>query len=59
MPVRYLCSTLFFNILEKPPLTDPKLKEVFTNPKTGKPWVAGDVYYRRDFADTLEQLAKV
>jgi gamma-glutamyltranspeptidase len=59
MRVRYKYSTLFFNLLEKPPLTDPKLKEVFTNPKTGKPWVAGDVYYRRDFADTLEQLAKV
>jgi gamma-glutamyltranspeptidase len=44
--------------LEKP-IDDPKMREVFINPKTGEPWAIGDVYYRPDFADTLEQLAKV
>lgn len=37
--------------------TNPKMKEVFHNPETGKPWVEGDVYTRPDYAQTLEQLA--
>jgi len=39
-------------------LTDPKMREVFINPETDRPWVEGDVYYRPVFADTLEKLAE-
>ena len=46
-------------IAKEKQLDDPQLRAVFTNPVTGLPWLAGDVYYRRDLADTLEQLAKV
>ena len=37
--------------------TNQKMQSVFHNPKTGKPWLEGDVYKRPDYAATLEQLA--
>ena len=35
------------------------MREIFYDPGTGRPWREGDIYYRHDFADTLEKLAKV
>ena len=35
------------------------MQAVFHDPSTGEPWVEGDVYFRNDLADTLEELAKV
>ncbi|XP_023326865.1 glutathione hydrolase 1 proenzyme [Eurytemora carolleeae] len=46
------------NTLADNELTDPKMREIFINPKTGEAWKEGDVYYRHDFADTLEKLAQ-
>ena len=37
--------------------TNSKMRSVFHDPKTGKPWIEGDIYTRHDFADTLEKLA--
>ena len=54
-----LSILLYLIIAKEKQLDDPQLRAVFTNPVTGLPWLAGDVYYRRDLADTLEQLAKV
>lgn len=34
------------------------MQAVFHDPSTGEPWVEGDVYFRNDLADTLEELAK-
>ena len=37
---------------------DRTLAETFTNPDTGRAWVAGDLYKRPRLADTLETLAE-
>ena len=37
---------------------DPTLAETFTNPETGRAWLAGDLYRRPRLAATLETLAE-
>ena len=39
-------------------LTDPEMRRVFIDPRTGEPWLEGDVYTRDDLADTLTALAE-
>jgi len=40
------------------PFEQPKMREVFLDPKTGEPWREGQQYKRPDLADTLEVLAE-
>ena len=40
-------------------LKDPGMREIFINPKTNDVWKEGENYTRKNFANTLERIAKL